>query len=151
MSFLRKWRLALGIILCAVIGVIANAYPGDRSPLALEEVTGAQDVRSLERRISSLEQRLYSIESNINRLQQSAVSQRPPVSQPNARDQEINLWRGEVQTLQLRLSELECGLVKLDERTTAAAVREARKSAGAKTADPCRINPAAPLRLSTRP
>ena len=151
MSFIRKWRLALGIILCAVIGVIANAYPGGKSPSALEEMAGAQDVRSLERRISSLEQRLYSIESNITRLQQSALSQRSPVSQPNARDQEINLLRAEVQRLQLRLSEIECGLAKLDERTTASAVREARKSAGAKTADPCRLNPAAPLRLSTRP
>lgn len=150
MSFLKKWRLALGIVLCAVIGVMANAYPG-KSSSALEDMMGAQDVRSLDRRISSLEQRLYSIESSINRLQQSALSQRTPVSQPSARDQEINLLRGEIQTLQLRLSEIECGLVKLDERTTSSAVREARRSEGAKTADPCRLNPATPLRLSNRP
>jgi len=150
MSSLRKWRLALGMVLCAVIGVMANVYPG-KSPSPLEDTTGTQDVAGLDRRISSLEQRLFSIESSINRLQQSALSQRAPVSQPNARDQEISLLRREFQTLQLRLSEIECGLVKLDERTTASAVREARKSAGATTTDPCRLNPATPLRLSTRP
>ncbi|HEV2828351.1 MAG TPA: hypothetical protein VGW76_12185, partial [Pyrinomonadaceae bacterium] len=73
------------------------------------------------------------------------------VPQSSARDQEIKLLTGAIQSYQLRLSEIECGLVKLDERTTPAAVREARKGAGATTADPCRINPAAPLRLSTRP
>ena len=149
MSSLRKWRLALGMVLCAVIGVMANVYPG-KSPSPLER-TGTQDVAGLDRRISSLEQRLFSIESSINRLQQSALSQRAPVSQPNARDQEISLLRREFQTLELRLSEIECGLVKLDERTTPSAVREARKSAGATTTDPCRLNPATPLRLSTRP
>ena len=150
MSFLKKWRLALVIGLCAFVGVMTNAYPNKISP-SREEVPATQDVRSLDRRISSLEQRLYSIESSINRLQQSALSQRTPVSQPSARDQEINLLRGEIQTLQLRLSEIECGLVKLDERTTSSAVREARRSEGAKTADPCRLNPATPLRLSNRP
>jgi predicted RNase H-like nuclease (RuvC/YqgF family) len=114
-------------------------------------MAGSQDVGSLDRRISSLEQRLYSIETSINRLEQSAISQRAPVSQPSARDQEINLLRGEIQTLQLRVNEIECGLVKLDERTTVSAVRETRRSDGARTTDPCRLNPATPLRLSTRP
>jgi hypothetical protein len=57
----------------------------------------------------------------------------------------------EIQTLQLRVNEIECGLVKLDERTTTSAVRETRRSDGARTADPCRLNPATPLRLLTRP
>lgn len=148
MNFLKRWRLAVGIVLCAVIGVMAGAYPGSSS--ALEDMTGTQDVRSLDRRISLLEQRLFSIESSINRLQQSAITERPPVVQPNDRDQEINLLRGVIPTLQLRLSEIECGLAKLDERTTTTAVREARKSGGAKITDPCRLNPATPLRLSTR-
>jgi len=147
MRIRKEQRIALGIILCTAIGVIANAYPGT-SPSELEGTTGTQDVRSLDRRISSLEQRLYSIESNINRLQQSAFSQRSPVAQPN--DQEINILRDGIQTLQRRLNEIECGLVRLDERTTTDAVRKARSGA-AKTSDPCRLNPATPLRLSTRP
>lgn len=149
MNFLKNSHLALGIVLCLAIGIIVNVYPGKVSS-ASEGMTNTQDVRTLDRRISLLEQRLYSIELNINRLQQSGVSQRSPVPQPNARDQEINLIRGEMQALQLRLSEIECGLIKLDERTTVS-VRDNRKSGGGKPADPCRLNPATPLRLSTRP
>ena len=149
MSFSKKWRVALVIVLCAVIVVTASAYAA-RSSFAWESMTAVQDVRSLDRRISSLEQQLYSIQTSINRLEQSSLSQRTPSSQPGARDPELNLLRAEIQTLQLRVSEIECGLVKLDERTTTPAVREARREA-AKSADPCRLNPATPLRLPTRP
>ena len=127
---------------------MANVYPGNLSS-ASEAVT-TQDVRTLDRRISSLEQRLYAIELSISRLQQSAVSPRAPVPESSTRDQEINLIRGDMQALQLRLSEIECGLIKLDERTTVS-VRDNRNSGGGKPADPCRLNPATPLRLSTRP
>ena len=146
MNFLKKSYLSLGIVLCAVIGIMVNVYPGKRTSGFAE----TQDVISLDRRISSIEQRLYSIESNISRLQQSAYSSRSPAPQPSARDQEINLIRGDIQTLQLRLNEIECGLVKLDERT-AVPVRENRTSGAAKAADPCRLNPGTPLHLSTRP
>ena len=150
MPILKEWRIALSVILCTAIGVMANAYPS-KSTSAPEYIPGSQDVRGLDRRISSLEQRLYSIETSINRLERSAISQRPPVVSPGARDPEISILRGEIQTLQLRLNEIECGLVKLDERTATPAIREARKNEGARAADPCRINPAGPLRLSTRP
>ncbi len=150
MNIFKERSIALGLILCAAIGVMTNAYQG-KSFSELEGMTGSQDVRGLDRRISSLEQRLYFIEASINKLERSAISQRPPVLSPSARDPEINLLQGEMQTLQLRLSEIECGLVKLDERTATAAVREARRGTGAKPADPCRLNPAMPLRISTRP
>jgi predicted RNase H-like nuclease (RuvC/YqgF family) len=149
MNFLKNSHLALGMVLCTVIGIMANVYAGKVSS-ASEGMTKTQDVRSLDRRISSLEQRLYSIESSISRLQQSAVSPRSQVPQSIARDQEINLIRVDMQALRLRLSEIECGLLKLDERTTVS-VRDNRKTAGGKPADPCRLNPATPLRLSTRP
>lgn len=147
MNFLKTSHLALGIVLCALIGIMANIYPG-KSSSALEKTT--QDVGSLDRRITSVEQRLYSIESSISRLQQSALSERSRASQPIRRDQEIDLVRGDIQRLQLRLNEIECGLLKLDERT-AVSVRDNLKSPGPKTGDPCRLNPATPLRLSTRP
>lgn len=150
MSFLTKWRVALGIVSCVVVVVMANAYAARRSS-ALSDMTDAQDVRSLDRRIGLLEQRLYSIETSISRLEQSAFSQRTANLQPTARDPEINLLREEIQTVHRRLSEIECGLVKLDERTTTSAVREARRADAARTADPCRLNPATPLRLSIRP
>ena len=148
MSFFKQWRLALGIVLCAVIGVMIYTYPG-RSSSAFAGIPGTQDVRSLDRRITSLEMRLYSIETSINRLEQTALSQRSPVLQPDSREPEINLLRREIHTLQLRVNEIECGLIKLDERTTT--VRDDRTSARARTADPCRLNPATPLRLTARP
>lgn len=149
MNFLKNSQLALVIVLCPVIGIMVNVYAGKVSS-ASEGMTKTQDVRSLDRRISSLEQRLFSLESNISRLQQSAVTQRSPAPQWNARDQEITLIREGMQALQLRLREIECGLLKLDERTTVS-VADNRKSAGGKPTDPCRLNPATPLRLSTRP
>jgi hypothetical protein len=148
MNILKSSHLSLGIVLCLGIGIMANVYPGKVSSAA-EGITETQDVRSLDRRISLLEQRLYSIESSISRMQ-SEVSLRSPVPQSSARDQEINLIRGEMQALQLRVSEIECGLLKLDERTTVSARDDNRKRAGGKPADPCRLDPATPLRLSTR-
>ena len=136
--------MAAGVILCGVIVVIGNVGLGSSSAVGNE--TGAQDVRMLDRRISLLEQRLYSIESNINRLEQSVLSQRSQAQAPNAADREVYLLREEIHKLSERLNEIECGLLKLDERT---AVGNTRKTTGAK--DPCRLNPTAPLRLSTRP
>ena len=130
---MKRLNLVLGILLCLGIGVMAK------------NSSETQDVSSLDRRISLLEQRFYSIESSISRLQQYVTSQRPPVSQPSTDDREIILLREEVQRLTLRLSEAECGLAKLDERTTT------RKSSTPKSTDPCRQNPDTPLRLSTRP
>jgi hypothetical protein len=138
--------MAASVMLCGVIVVIANLYPESSS--AMGNVTGMQDVRILDRRISLLEQRLYSIESNINRLEQSVISQRSPAQTPNAADREIYLLREDIHKLSPRLSEIECGLLRLDERT-AIPSGNTRKPTGAK--DACRLNPAAPLQLSTRP
>ena len=138
--------MAASVMLCGVIVVIANLYPGSSS--AMGNVTGMQDVRILDRRISLLEQRLYSIESNMNRLEQSVISQRSPAQIPNAADREIYLMlREDIHKLTQRLSEMECGLLRLDERTAIPA--NTRKLSGAK--DACRLNPSAPLQLSTRP
>lgn len=150
MNISKKWYLALGIALCAAIGVMAAVYPGDGSS-ALADMSEPQDVSSLDRRISSLEQRLYSIETSINRLQLAAISERTQAVRSSDRDPEISLLRGEIQALRQRVNEIECGLIKLDERTTSSSIREARGSAATRITDPCRLNPAAPLRLSTRP
>jgi predicted RNase H-like nuclease (RuvC/YqgF family) len=149
MNFSKQSSLVLAILLCAALGIMANVSRG-KSSSGLEETT-TQDLGSLDRRISLLEQRFYSVESSISRLQQLIISQRPPASQPSTSDRELSLMREEIQRLSLRLNEVECGLVKLDERTTTSA-RDSRKSGGAaKSTDPCRLNPDAPLRLSTRP
>ena len=130
----------LVVLLCAVIGMMANSSRGSSA-------SKPQDVSSLDRRISLLEQRFYSIESNISRLQQYVAAQRPSVSQPGVSDRELNLLREDIQRLTLRMNEVECGLSKLDERTTTAA----RRNPSAKSNDPCRLNPETPVRLSTRP
>lgn len=149
MTNLNVRRMALGMILCAGLGMMAYFCP-NRGSAALEGMTGPQDVMSLDRRISMLEQRFYTVESSIRQLERYSRSP-SPITQPSASDQEIDLLRAQIQTLQVRLSEIECGLVRLDERTTSAATREARKNERARTTDPCRLSPAAPVRLSNRP
>jgi predicted RNase H-like nuclease (RuvC/YqgF family) len=151
MKEIKKWRFTAIIILCVAVGVTARTYRNS-SPLESSARTATpQDVTNLERRISLLEQRFYYLESSINRLeQQSALHDRSTTS-TNARDPEISLLRGEVETLQRRFLEVECGLVRLDERTLAPDLREARKKAGTSSTDPCRLNADAPLRISTQP
>jgi hypothetical protein len=143
MKFLKQSNLALGLLLCVVIGLMVNVSRGNSSSATEEAAT--QDVSSLDRRISLLEQRFYTLESSMNRLQQYALSQRTPVQQPSTNDQEMTLMREEIRRLSLRLIELECGVIKLDERTVV------RRSGATKPNDPCRANPDLPVRLSSRP
>jgi hypothetical protein len=138
MNLSKRSNLVLVVALCAVIGVMANSSRGSSS-------TALQDVSSLDRRLSLLEQRFYSIESSISRLQQYVAAQRPPVSQPGTTDRDLILMREEIQRLSLRVGEIECGLAKLDERTTT------RRSTTGKSNDPCRLNADTPVRLSARP
>ena len=140
MNLSKQANFVLVILLFAVIGVMASNSRGSSA-------TENQDPSSLDRRISLLEQRFYTIESNISRLQQYMATQRPSISPPGVSDREVTLMREEVQRLTLRMNEVECGLSKLDERTTPAA----RRNPTAKANDPCRLNPETPVRLSTRP
>ena len=145
MNISKQSNLVLVVVLCAVVVTMANISRGNSSTAA----EANQDPSSLDRRISLLEQRFYSLESNISRLQQYVASQRPQVSQPatSTSDRELSLMREEIQRLSLRMAEVECGMIKLDERTTPAT----RRNATAKANDPCRLNPETPVRLSTHP
>jgi hypothetical protein len=138
MNLSKQSNLVLVVVLCAVIGVMASISRGNNS---------TQDPGSLDRRLSLLEQRFYSIESSISRLQQYVATQRPAISQPSTSDRDLILMREEVQRLELRMAEIECGLIKLDERTTPAT----RRNAATKSNDPCRLTPDTPVRLSTHP
>ena len=138
MNLSKQSNLVLVVVLCAVIGVMASISRGNNAP---------QDPASLDRRLSMLEQRFYSMESSISRLQQYVATQRPSVSQPSTSDRELSLMREELQRLTLRMAEIDCGLIKLDERTTPAA----RRNPTAKSNDPCRLNPDQAVRLSTHP
>jgi hypothetical protein len=145
MNLSKQSNLVLVVVLCAVLGVMVNSSRGNSSTPATE----IQDVSSLDRRLSLLEQRFYSMESSISRLQQYMATQRPPVSQPStaASDRELSLIREEIQRLNLRMGEIECGLIKLDERTTPAS----RKGTTGKSNDPCRQNADTRLNLSAHP
>ena len=138
MNLSKQSNLVLVVVLFAAIGVMASISRGNNS---------TQDPSSLDRRLSLLEQRFYSLESSISRLQQYVATQRPSVSQPSTSDRELILMREELQRLTLRMAEIECGLIKLDERTTPAA----RRNPTAKSNDPCRLNPDQTVRLSTHP
>ena len=137
MNFSKQSNLVLVLVLCVVVGTVANVSGGKSS-------AEPQDPTSLDRRISLLEQRFYQVESSINRLQTYVASQRPSVPQPTTSDRDVLIIRDEVQRLSLRLGEVECGLLKLDERT-------ATRRSTQKSDDPCRVNVDAPLRLSARP
>ncbi|HEX8144608.1 MAG TPA: hypothetical protein VF553_18715 [Pyrinomonadaceae bacterium] len=145
----RAWRIVLVLIGCIIGGVSTSAYRiGARAGAAGD--AAPQDTFNLERRISSIEQRFYSIELSINRLeQQSAMGARSSPS-TDRRDVEIDLLQNQLRSLQGELSEVVCGLVKLDERTLSASVRQSRSRGSSDATDPCRLSPESPLRLSTR-
>ena len=135
MRFEKRIYWLVFAVLGAGIWVTASVRPAD----------AVQDVSGLDRRISMLEQRLFTLDSNMNRLQQLVVSHRSTAPASDPRDREITQITEEIQRLQLRLVELQCGLLKLDERTAT------RRSGEPRSADPCRANPDAPLRFSSRP
>jgi len=141
MSFQKRVQWAA---IALVIGVVVIGL--NRGSAGAE----TQDISGFDRRISMLEQRFYMLETSINRLQQSVSSQRSTgSSSSDLRNREVDELRGELQRLQIRLNEVECGLVKLDERTATAGGN--RRSGEARPGDPCRLNPGTPLRLPTRP
>lgn len=139
MSFQKRLPLIVIAILATVI--VFNFVRG---------ASGAepQDPAGLDRRINMLEQRFYRLETSVNRLEQIATAQRSTGSSSDQRQRDVDLLSQEVQRLQLRLNEVECGLLKLDERTAAGANR---RSGEARPADPCRQNSGLPLRFPSRP
>lgn len=140
MSIQKKLQLAAITILVAFVVITLG-----RGVLGAE----TQDLNSLDRRISMLEQRFYTLETSMNRLQQVLSSQRSTSPSSGVSDRDVDQLQAEVQRLQLRLNEVECGLMKLDERTATASGN--RRGGEARPADPCRQNPNTPLRLPTRP
>jgi len=122
--------IAVTIIVTIAIVIVASANANNsvQSP----------EIRTLETRVQMLEQRLYSIEASVNRLQL-------PSRTSSTTDSELLLMRQEVQNLTIRLAEAECGLIKLDQRTT-----QARPNT-TKPTDPCRLNAGQSIELRSRP
>lgn len=106
----------------------------------------SQDLLTLDRRVSVIEQRLYSIESRINQIERLAVtSQRPATSPPSNTDTDAAILRSEIEILTNRLKLIECGVVRLDQRTLPAQAREALRKSGGQASDSCRMNTDDPL------
>ncbi|HZS04697.1 MAG TPA: hypothetical protein VFD58_07670 [Blastocatellia bacterium] len=138
----RQWLLT-GV---ACVGATLMLASTESSP-----AVPPQDLFTLDRRVSTMEQRIISLESRLIRLeQQSMLGQRSAEPSPAGQITELNLLRSELQVLGARIRLLECGVVRLDERTTSEQAREARKKSGPQTADPCRLNPEAPLQFPAR-
>jgi hypothetical protein len=110
----------------------------------------------LEQRLNQVEQRFNYIESRLNRLESES---RYPGVMPNTSSRsntelslmrtQLDSMRTDIDSLRSRTGELECAVLKLDERTLTPAARATRKPGG--TSEPCRTNTGTPVRLSARP
>lgn len=143
---MRKIAIVLSILVLS--GAASIAVEGNRTGLTGPS-SAPQDPMYLDRRISLLEQRFNILESNVSRLQQQAMSIERTPAQP-ARDPNVDLLRAELEILKSRLKEIECGVVRLDERTLSPASRESMKRTGSQGKDPCRQFPEVPIEFSPR-
>lgn len=144
MNVLQRFGWVVAALLAATVVIIISGRGASPTGAA-----AMQDITGFDRRINLLEQRFYRLEQSISRLEQHVSSQRSTGSSSGQRDREVDLISQELQRLQLRMNEVECGLLKLDTRT--AVTSGDRRSSDARTADPCRQNPSLPLRLPSRP
>jgi hypothetical protein len=137
----RWWLLTFVVVLG--LGAAANGVSSFAGTRAEAIPLSQQDVLRLETRLNQMEQRFYTLESSVRGLeQQSRVSSG---GLRNGSDDDLRLLRSEIDLLQRRLADVECGLAKVDERTLTPAMRATRRrSAGD---DPCRLNFDSPLRL----
>ena len=138
-------RMLSMLLLSALLGLVIG-YQGQRTSSA-HASESPQDPIYLDRRISTLEMRLGTIESTLRTLEQLASSQRITQGQPS-RDPETSLLRSEVEMLKIRLREIQCGLVHLDERTLSVTTKAAQKRVSGQSTDPCRLNPETPVLLA---
>jgi hypothetical protein len=136
-----RWRIVLlvciGLFILISVFKISSAAGNSGGP------DPQQDVIRLESRLTQLEQRLYAIETSVRTLEQQ--SRLANVSSRAVSPEDVLRLQADMQTLQRRIIDDECGLAKLDERTLGPAMRDARRKSGA--GDPCRNNYESPLRL----
>jgi hypothetical protein len=115
------------------------------------QTVSAQQDPFLSRRIDQLENRFYSIESRLTRLETDSRATRITPQLPTNNDTELRFLQTSIDGLRLRVGEVECGLLKVDERTLSNAVRQGRNRSGISQSDRCRQDPANPVQLLARP
>lgn len=143
--------LLIVVVSASIIGGIFSAIT-----LKIETPVSAQQDPFLSQRINRMEQQLSSIETRMIRVE--SASRISPTITPQASETsgaEIRLLRSQIELLQTRLAAVECGLLKLDERTLSPAARDARKKSAVsfddRASEHCRLTPNAPLQLLARP
>ena len=138
----QSWLYVLAVL---SLGIGIYNMLGGRLPSVF-----AQNDAFLSRRIDQVEQRFYSVESRLNRLEsESSRSSILSPQTPNTNDVELQFLRTQVDGMRTRVGELECGVLRIDERTLAPGVRAAHKQST--KLDPCRQDPSLQVQLSARP
>ena len=133
-----RWQITL-LLSVAMLALAFNISSAARTNVASEPV---QDINRLDNRITQLEQRLFTIESSVRNLEQQ--SRITTLSSRGVRPEDIDRLNSELQALQNRLADDECGLAKLDERTLSPEARARRRTG---VTDQCRSNFNTPLHL----
>lgn len=144
----RRKILQLLTYIFAVIGIGSVIYSLIFSAGLTRNVSAQQDL-FLSQRLTQIESRFNTIETRLNRLESDSRLRAVTPRTTENNDSEIRLLRTQLETLQLRLATIECGLVKLDERTLTKAARQSRKGSASEL-DRCRLNPEAPLQIIGR-
>jgi hypothetical protein len=135
------------LVLCLLGGTVSGSH--DRNAPDGSSPAAAQDINYLNQRLSTLEQRLFTIESTVNQLRsQAMIAQAPSPSTGglSISREEAALLRTEIGLLQRQVVEVQCGLLKLDQRTLPAASRA--QLTPAEAAEPCRRLANSPVRIT---
>lgn len=136
----------------AIIGLAAIFYGGFVALFGGIPRAEAQQDPFLSQRLNRIEQQFTTLENRLSRLEQAA---RFPTTTPGLStesDTDRRFFQSQFEVLQLRMAEVECGLLQVDERTLSATARQARKASGGKGEnDICRLTPNVPVALSARP
>ena len=137
-----------------VVGYANRSAPGPTTrSLASSELTEltssepGQDIMSVDRRVTTLEQHMYTLDSNLNQLQQQIMMLNRTSSQPTGSSADVQQLRIELDVLRSQMTQVECALAKLDERTLTTG--KPRVRAGVK--DPCRLDPQTPIEITGHP
>ena len=143
----RFYLFVVSIIAAAIFSGIFLLFSNKITP-----ISHAQQDPFLAQRLNQLEQRFTTIETRLNRLEsESRIPSIAPRTTEN-NDLELQLLRSQIESLQLQLTQVECALLKLDERTLPTAVRQARKKVDAgRTIERCRQNPNELIQLPIQP
>ena len=113
------WRTLLLVFLVGL--VLSTIFRISSAALADNNQPAQQEVLRLESRITQIEQRLYAVENNIRNLDQQ--SRLGSVTSRGVGQDDLVSVRLEIQTLQQRLAEYDCGFAKLRGRSLARCAR----------------------------